>query len=66
MNAVEIIALIALIVLILQNATQIPGALADLLRACLPVVDAVRDLIAAIKNPPEPPTDADREDTDPS
>ncbi|MFG1768988.1 hypothetical protein [Nocardia salmonicida] len=59
MNATEIIALIALILLILQTATRIPGALADLLRACLPVVDAVRDLTAAAKRPTEFPAKAD-------
>ncbi|GGN66354.1 hypothetical protein [Nocardia rhizosphaerihabitans] len=67
MNAVEIIALLAVIVLILQNAAQIPAAVADLLRACLPVVHAARDLIAAIKNPSEFPADTAREEKlDPS
>ncbi|MFG1768990.1 hypothetical protein ACGFIX_05430 [Nocardia salmonicida] len=66
MTAVEIIALIAPIVLMLQNAAQIPGALTDLLRACLPIVDAVRDLIAAIKSPSALPANTDQQqDTDP-
>ncbi|MFF2086973.1 hypothetical protein ACFVVM_24630 [Nocardia sp. NPDC058176] len=69
MNATDVIGLVALIVLILQNVTLIPGAVANLLRACLPVIDAARDLFTAIENPcaPTPGTDWDDDnDTDPS
>lgn len=57
MNPTEIIVLTTAIVLILRNATQIPHALADLLRACQPVVHAARELAAAIENPSTAPTD---------
>ncbi|MGW5317855.1 hypothetical protein [Nocardia thailandica] len=64
MNANTVLAAIVLIVLILQNATQILAALAELLRACLPVVHAARALIAAITHPSQPPADTDQEDAD--
>ncbi|WP_280470583.1 hypothetical protein [Nocardia farcinica] len=64
MNANAILAAIVLIVLILQNATQILAALAELLRACLPVVHAARALIAAITHPSQLPADTDQEDAD--
>lgn len=55
MNATEVLALIAVTALILQHVAQIPTALAGLLRACLPVIYAARELTAAIANPePEP------------
>ncbi|WP_216908586.1 hypothetical protein [Nocardia noduli] len=63
MSPTEIIALIAFVVLMLQNATQIPHAIAALIRACLPVVHATRDLAAAIENPSSVLADADT-DTD--
>ncbi|MEU2089759.1 hypothetical protein [Nocardia beijingensis] len=46
MTATDLLALIAITVLVLQNAARIPAALAELLRACQPLVEAVRDLTA--------------------
>ena len=46
--------------------SQALAALAELLRACLPVVHAARALIAAITHPSQPPADTDQEDADPS
>ncbi|MGS2805741.1 hypothetical protein [Nocardia sp. MW-W600-9] len=44
-----------------QNAAQIPGAVADLLLASLPVVRAARELIAAIEKPPELATSLEKD-----
>lgn len=41
---IEILASIGAFVLILQAATRVPTALAELLRACGQVLDAVREL----------------------
>lgn len=56
MNATDRIAVLFAIVLIVQNAAQIPAALTNLLQACLPTVRAARALAAEIKNPPASPT----------
>lgn len=64
MNAIDIIALITTIVLVVQNAARIPDAVAGLIRACLPVVRAARDLMAAIRNPSGPPAEQRPEDPD--
>ncbi|MGP3919033.1 hypothetical protein [Nonomuraea sp. 10N515B] len=42
-----ILAALGAAVLILHTATRLPVALADLLRACLPLAHALRDLRAA-------------------
>ncbi|MEG8183959.1 hypothetical protein GZH49_36425 [Nocardia terpenica] len=62
MTATDLIALIAATALVLQNAARIPTALADLLRACLPVVRAARDLAATINHTPKRPTETDLPD----
>jgi hypothetical protein len=43
-----ILAALGAAVLILHTASRLPAALADLLRACLPLVQAARDLWAAL------------------
>ena len=51
-----ILAAIGATVLILQTASQLPPALADLLRSLRPVRDAVHDLRTPSPNPPDKPT----------
>ncbi|WP_063054972.1 hypothetical protein [Nocardia salmonicida] len=64
MNATDTISVIAVIMLMLQNATQIPRALAALLRACLPVVRSAHHLVAAIKSLAELPAQTQRAEND--
>ncbi|MGN9840566.1 hypothetical protein ACTMTI_20815 [Nonomuraea sp. H19] len=51
-----ILAAIGAAVLILHTATRLPRALADLLRAFLPVVAALRELYTAITRTDVPPS----------
>jgi hypothetical protein len=47
-TTIEILAVIGGITVIITAAAKIPAALAGLIRACIPVADAVRELRAAI------------------
>ncbi|MGY1969006.1 hypothetical protein ACW9HH_32630 [Nocardia gipuzkoensis] len=58
MTATDLLALLAFVILVLQNSARVPLALAELLNACQPVVHAVRSLAAAVSRPLNPPTDA--------
>ncbi|MQY08884.1 hypothetical protein [Actinomadura macrotermitis] len=50
-----VLAGLAAAVLIVGAAARIPAALADFLRACLPVVHAARELHHALTHPDAPP-----------
>ena len=54
MTTIEILAVIGGITVIRTAAAKIPAALADLIRACIPVADAARDLHAAINRRASP------------
>ncbi|MBA2897746.1 hypothetical protein [Nonomuraea soli] len=52
MTTTTILAAIGALILILHTATRIPTALADLLRACLPLLHAVHDVRTALRARP--------------
>ncbi|UGT59133.1 hypothetical protein [Nocardia asteroides] len=57
MNATEIVAVIAVIVLVLHNVARIPAALTEILNACKPLVRAARELVALVRNDTTPTED---------
>ncbi|MFB9877572.1 hypothetical protein ACFFMN_06485 [Planobispora siamensis] len=56
MTTTTILAAIGALTLILHTASRIPAALADFLRACLPLLRVINDLRAALSRP-HPQTD---------
>ncbi|MEV6060873.1 hypothetical protein AB0L62_12810 [Nocardia asteroides] len=66
MNASDILAIIAVVLLVLQNAARIVHELTALLDACRPLVHAARELAADFRSDTTTPRDAQPTDQNPS
>jgi hypothetical protein len=59
MDTTTLLTAITTIALILTAATPIPGAFAELLKACIPVLTALRELRTALTSAPTPAEEDD-------
>lgn len=56
MSSTTVLAVIGGVVVILVAAARVPAAAAELIRACILLIDAIKDLRAALQRPTSDPS----------